>query len=245
MDNDQSYMQDFMKVFSTLERWGPGKEEESMLALAHLAKTPEKILEIGCGKGLTTIALANATDAMIVASDNETGALQSLDSMLQQTGLKHRVETVCASMKELPFPEESFDTIWAEGCAYIMGFTNALSAWKKFLTPSGVLVVSDLVWFSDDPGTTSKSFFSGEYPDMTTLENRLEQIKSSGYRVRHHYSLSEQAWKNYYQPLKERALQLQSSMPDSRAISDILNEVSLYEHYLGDFGYQVFVLEKH
>lgn len=243
MDNDQSYMQDFMKVFSTLERWGPGKEDESLKALSYLTNSPKKLLEIGCGKGLTTIALAKATDAQIIATDTETGALQSLACTLVDLGLDNHVDTVCASMTELPFSKESFDTIWAEGCAYIMGFTNALSNWKKFLSPSGVLVVSDLVWFSDEPATTSKSFFAGEYPDMTTLEKRLEQINSSGYRVRHHYSLSEEAWKNYYQPLKERALQLKSSMPDSKAISDILNEVSLYEQYLGEFGYQVFVLE--
>ncbi len=54
-------MNDFMRVFETLERWGPGSEEQTKDALSKLPYSPKNILEIGCGKGLSTAVLLQNT----------------------------------------------------------------------------------------------------------------------------------------------------------------------------------------
>lgn len=78
---------------------------------------------------------------------------------MQQNGLEEKITTVCADMAKMPFDTKSFDLIWSEGSAYIMGVKNALKAWKPLLSEDGVLVVSDLVWSTDKPSESALSFW--------------------------------------------------------------------------------------
>ncbi|MGL5905430.1 MAG: methyltransferase, partial [Shewanella sp.] len=59
-----------------------------------------------------------------------------------------------------------------------------------------------------------------------------------------HFTVSQTAWSDYYQPLKARVAQLIPSMPNSTAIADLTREIAIYERYLGEFGYHMFVLHK-
>ena len=126
MNEEEQYMADFMTVFETLERWGPGSDSDTLHALSYLPQQPQKILEIGCGKGITTRLLAKNSSADIIAVDNEQSALDDLSIYLEREGLTSRVTPYLASMTELPFEDASFDLICAEGSAYIMGVTNAI-----------------------------------------------------------------------------------------------------------------------
>ncbi|PMJ91714.1 methyltransferase domain-containing protein [Vibrio sp. 10N.261.55.A7] len=244
MNEHEQYMADFMTVFETLERWGPGSESDTLKAYAHLPSKPTSILEIGCGNGLSTTLLANQGDASVTAVDNEESALARLNETLTQNGLANRVSPVCASMTELPFNTESFDLIWAEGSAYIMGVTNALKQWRDLLQQDGMLMISDLVWLTDSPSDETTKFWAGEYPDIQTVATRLEQIRAAGYEVIEHFSLSQDAWSNYWKPLKERVDSLMPEMPNAAALKDIRKEVTIYERYLNEFGYQMFILRK-
>ncbi len=147
-------------------------------------------------------------------------------------------------MRDLPFTPESFDCIWSEGSAYIMGVEQALTEWRILLTDSGFMVVSDLVWLTDHSSQEAVAFWEGEYPDMQTIEKRLVQMRQVGFDVIDHFTLSEQAWHDYYQPLKARVAEVKASMPTSTAIADMEQEIAIYERYLGEFGYQMFVLQK-
>ncbi|MCK6265793.1 methyltransferase domain-containing protein [Vibrio sp. ZSDE26] len=244
MNEHEQYMADFMTVFETLERWGPGSESDTLKAFTHLPKPPRSILEIGCGNGLATTVLANQCDAPITAVDNEESALKRLNSTLASKNLSHRVTPLCASMTELPFDEASFDLIWAEGSAYIMGVEQALKQWRPLLEKDGMLMISDLVWLTDSPSEEVSKFWASEYPDIQTIATRLEQIKTAGYEVVHHFSLNQQSWQDYWLPLKKRIKSLTTSMPDSAAVKDIAKEVEIYQRYLDEFGYQMFVLQR-
>ncbi|KDE39444.1 Transcriptional regulator, MerR family [Nitrincola lacisaponensis] len=245
MSGHEQYMADFMKVFQSLDRWGPGSPEDSLKALSFLPEHPHKILEIGCGKGVATALLAKHTDAEIIAVDNEMKALKQLDKKLVDEGIKGRVSTVCASMTDLTFPPSRFDLIWAEGAAYIMGVEKALMQWKPILKQGGYLVFSDLVWLTDSPGSEAVDFWLQEYPDIQSVSRRIKQIENAGYEVLSHFTLSNQAWSEYYSPLKQQVLALKQDRPDSIALSDLLNEVSVYEKHLGEFGYEMFILKSH
>ncbi len=242
MNEHDTYMQDFMTVFAPLERWGPGSEEESLKVLSYLPADPEAILEIGCGKGLTTLLLAHHTRAEITAVDNEQAALTGLEEKAEAQGLSSRITPVNANMTELPFEQQSFDLIWAEGCAYIMGVQNALAAWKPLLKANGVLMVSDLVWLTDSPSSEAKAFWQQDYPDLQTIASRTAQIKEVGFEVIESFTLSQQAWDNYSIPLRARVNALKDKMGDKAAIQDIERELELYRHYLAEFGYHMYLL---
>ncbi|WP_151703066.1 MerR family transcriptional regulator [Nitrincola alkalilacustris] len=244
MNEHDQYMADFMAVFQALERWGPGSDADSLKALSYVPFAPEKILDIGCGKGFSTTLLATQTQAQIVAVDNEQSALDQLGERLAQQQLERRVTLACTSMTDLPFTSSSFDLIWSECSAYIMGIEQALEQWQPLLTSGGYLVLSDLVWLTEMPSPIAREFWQQEYPDMQTIAKRLTQMQQAGFELIDHYSLSEQAWSDYYQPLKARIAELKPSMPSSMAIADLEREIALYEQYFGEFGYQMFVLKK-
>lgn len=244
MNEHDVYMADFMKVFETLERWGPGSEVDTAKAFSLVTSTPERILEVGCGKGLATQVLADSCTAEIVAVDNEQSALTRLTERFSQQGISHRLETVCASMTDLPFDDLSFDLIWSEGSAYIMGVEKALKSWRPLLSEHGFLVISDMVWRAAEPSDEALEFWSQEYPDIQSIETRLVQIEKAGYKVVNHFPQSEQAWLNYYAPLKRRVAELEAEMGESQALKDIKREVKLCTELADEFGYHMFVLAK-
>lgn len=244
MNEHDLYMADFMRVFETLERWGPGSEEETKKALSRVPTQPTNILEIGCGKGLATQVLAQQTNARITALDNEQSALDRLTERFEQLGLSQRLETECSSMTELPFAKRSFDLMWAEGSAYIMGVEKALSAWKDLLSDDGYLMISDMVWRTESPSKESIEFWNQEYPDIQLVQTRIEQMSKAGYQVVDHFPMSEEAWLNYYAPLSQRVTELEPEMAESAAFKDIKHEVNLCTQRANEFGYHMFVLAR-
>ena len=244
MNEHEQYMADFMRIFATLDRWGPGSQEDSLRALSDVSHSPCYILEIGCGKGIATTLLAQHTHAAITAVDNEESALLRLHERMEQTGIADRVATVCASMTDLPFAPNSFDLIWCEGSAYIMGVEAALAKWQPLLEQDGVLVLSDLVWLTESPSTTAKQFWSNGYPDMTTVANRLQQMTAAGYQVINNFTLSQDGWNAYIDPLSRRVAELKDEMMGKQALQDITDELAIYRDHLGEFGYQMFILQK-
>lgn len=243
MNEHERYMADFFRVFATLDRWGPGSEIETIKALEKIPFSPKTILEVGCGKGIATTVLAKNSSAEITAVDNDAPALSRLTERANEAGVADRITTHCASMTNLPFKGESFDLIWSEGSAYIMGVSNALKEWRYLLKEEGVLVISDLVWHSLKPDAVALAFWQKEYPDMSTAEVRIEQAEIAGYKVLDSFSLSEEAWKAYIDPLQARVDELKIEMAESEALRDIETELGVYRNRLHEFGYQMFVLK--
>ncbi|WP_032096383.1 MULTISPECIES: MerR family transcriptional regulator [unclassified Alteromonas] len=244
MNEHDKYMQDFMNVYETLESWGPNSESDTVRAFQTLSINPRKILEIGCGKGNSTMLLARLCDARIVATDNEQSALDKVEDKIKQNNMGERVSTQCISMTELSFGEEKFDVIWAEASAYVMGIENALEKWKSLISENGALVFSDLVWLTETPSKEAIKHWKSDYPDMQTVDTRKLQIEKAGYNLQNTFTLSEQAWKNYYEPLEQRLNEVGPTLAGSQAVTDIQNEVALFKSHLGEFGYQFFIAEK-
>ncbi len=244
MNQHDRYMEDFNKVFAQLDRWGPGSESDTLQALTNVPHKPLAILEVGCGQGIATLVLANHSSANITAIDNDQPSLTRLMARATEQGLANKISTLCASMTDMPFEAETFDLIWAEGSAYIMGVANALKQWRQLLTNDGVLVFSDLVWSTSTPSDDVLNFWHKEYPDMTTVQDRIEQAKAAGYEVLGSFALSDQAWANYYQPLQDRINELKSEMSDSSVLTDLEKECAIYHRRSDEFDYQMFILKK-
>ena len=119
-----------------------------------------------------------------------------------------------------------------------------IKQWKPLLTEKGMLVFSDLVWLTQTPSAAAEKFWSAEYPDMQDVDRRLCQIADAGYQVKETFTISERAWLNYYEPLKKRLAEVAVIMANSQAVVDIQTEINLYEKYLGEFGYQFFIVQK-
>ena len=243
MNEHKQYMADFENIFEGLERLGPGDEGDSLKALRSLPIRSGDVLEIGCGKGVTTTLLAKNSAFNLTALDNDEHILNCLKEKVKDHSLEHRITTVCASMTAMPLERGQFDVIWSEGSAYIMGIKQALKDWKIFLKSNGYLVISDLVWLTDTPDPEAIEFWQQNYPDMATNEQRIKEMMKVGFEVIESFTLSEQSWLNYLEPLKKKISQFENEDFYSNAINDLRKELQIHEQYLGQYSYQVFVLK--
>lgn len=107
---------------------GRGCEQATLRALGLLTDLPKRprVLDIGCGSGLQTLILARELKTRILAIDNHRPALDHLDRAAAQQGLD--IETRELSMIDMPFDEESFDLLWAEGSLFIIGLAKGLAS---------------------------------------------------------------------------------------------------------------------
>ncbi|WP_210402513.1 MerR family transcriptional regulator [Thioclava sp. F28-4] len=244
MNAHDDYMARFMEVFSELDRWGPGTEAATLKALAALPFAPETILEIGCGPGMATMTLAGATAARITATDTAEVALDKLRARIAARGLNDRIEVQTVDMAAIPTPTRPWDVIWSEGSAYILGVEKALADWRALLRPGGVLVVSDMVWRTDKPEDEVVAFWAAEYPAMATPASRVAQAKRAGYRVLGHFDMGREAMDTYYRPLTARLEALEPDLAGARVLDDLHREIAVNQAGCGQFGYEMFVLER-
>jgi ubiquinone/menaquinone biosynthesis C-methylase UbiE len=205
---------------------------------------PKSILEIGCGPGMATMSLAKATDARILATDTDEGALDRLRDRVVAKGLGERVEVRNVDMAQLPVPEQPWDVIWAEGSAYIIGVERAMRDWKRLLRPGGVLVFSEMVWRTDAPSDALRAYWASEYPAMTRVPVRLEQAKRAGYRVLGHFDMGREAMDSYYQPLEARVAQMEARLEGTRVLDDLRAELAAYHACDGIASFEMFLLQK-
>ncbi len=160
------------------------------------------ILDIGCGSGVPTVELAKLSGGKIIAIDIDQPALDILASKIKSAGFSSRVKTVKCSMRNMDFPDASFDIIWAEGSVNVIGFKNGLIEWRRLLKTGGFLVVHD---------------------DLADLMEKQRQISQCGYELINHFVISQDIWwKIYYAPLEKKLNEVRASHP-GRNTTEILN----------------------
>ena len=240
----------FYEVFENIPRQGPGNNESTRKAFfqiqSHLPHQPE-ILDIGCGKGVQTIELATLSEGRITAVDNHQFFLDCLEKASKERGSKELIRCVNADMTALPFQSASFDLIWSEGAVFIMGIKEGLLEWKKFLKKGGFLVLTDLIWLSDDRPEELTRYWEKECLYVLTLQEVLEAAQKENYSLVAHFTLPEEGWlKEYIVPQEKTIAELKtkySSISEAlETVQAIEFENEIVKKYIGCFGYEFFIL---
>ncbi len=244
-------MEYFMQLYGELPRGGPGDDQATRKALEMIkGLAPEpRILDVGCGPGAQTLELARLTNGPIVALDLMPRMIERLEEAAEEQGLADRIETVQIDMNEMDFPEESFDLVWSEGAIYLMGFKKGLEKVKGFIKPGGHAAVSEAVWLRPDPPPEVREFWE-EYPEIDTVQNKLEIIDELGYLDLGHFVLPGDCWtKDYYEPLMKRTDLLEEAWKEEpeevrSVILEARNEMDIFRKYQDYYGYCFFVMRK-
>ncbi len=238
----------FLDVQRGLPRQGPGCAEATRRALALCTGLPDKpkVIDIGCGPGMQTMVLAQALNAHITAVDLHEEYLEQLRARVAAAGLSDRVEVLPGDMNDLNFPADHFDLIWAEGSAYIMGFRDALAAWKPLLKPGGFLAATELVWLTPDPPAEAAAFFDNEYPAMTDVAGVADMYHAQGYDVVGHFTLPDSAWwDDYYAPLADKLPKLREKYQDNDAARGVIEMTGQEIEMRRQFGRSYGSAERH
>jgi SAM-dependent methyltransferase len=242
-------MEVFFKLYEGLKREGPGSPAMTRQAYEMCTGLPDNpcILELGCGTGGATMDLARITDGTIVATDVYQPFLDTLMQRAEALGVSDRMSTRLKDMSDLDFPPHSFDLIWCEGAAYIMGVDKGLAYWKQFLRPGGCLVFSDLVWLTADAPDEVREFWKEGYPAMRTARDNEQAAGKLGYMSLGHFIIDDACWEDFYNDVERRMNEVEPEYrddPDGRAIIDSTRlEIDLYRRHPGIYGYCMHVLK--
>jgi SAM-dependent methyltransferase len=241
----------FWAIHSDLPREGPGDNASTARALGAMTDLPPapEILDIACGPGMQTLALARRSGGHVTAIDLHAPFLADAARRARAAGLADRVSLARASMTRLPFASGAFDALWCEGAIYMMGFAEGLQAWKRLLKPGGYVAVTEPVLFQP-PEETPPEVLAGwaEYPAVTTVAGILARAVWARYQVVDHFPLPPSAWwDDYYGPIEAKLPALRAARGADRAyahrIREAEDEIDLYRRHSDAYGYLFVVLQ--
>ena len=241
----------FFEIHGDLPREGPGDEASTARALDLVRGMPAKpaILDVGCGPGAQTLVQARLTGGMVTAVDNHAPFLDDLRGRAARAGLAERIQTVNASMFDMPFDEASFDLIWSEGAIYQMGFDNGLRSWRRFLRPRGWIAVTEATWLKKDPPAELFDFWQARYPAIRSIDENLAAIRDDGYDLAGHFVIPDSSWWDmYYVPILEKLPRLREKYRSDAEALGVLDEhdleIDFFKRYSAYYGYVFFVMKR-
>jgi len=239
----------FYEVFESLPRQGPGDDRSTKKAYMKLA-LPEKpdILDIGCGSGKPTLALAALSAGSITAVDMHKPFLESLRREYAKGKYPAKVRIEEGDMSSLKYADGSFDLIWSEGSCFIMGFQKAIASWRRLLRPGGYLVVSDLVWFRKKQPKEVRDYFA-KICVVRYYRDLYAEIDSAGYDLVYYFKLPHDSWwTSYCVPMEKEVTELERKYPADAKERETLNalreEIEIHRRYHAYYGYGFYILRK-
>jgi SAM-dependent methyltransferase len=187
-----------------------------------------RILDIGCGSGVSTMELARLSDGDIIAIDIDGTALDRFRQKVKEAHLENKIKIIEQSLMDMDFPVESFDIIWAEGSVFVLGFSRSLEQWGKIVRSGGFLVFHD---------------------EMGDLPYKFALVSHLGYVLVNHILVSgETWWQEYYNPLQEKIDSVRDKCQGDEQILAFLHarqtEIDTFNKDREANGSAIFIIQK-
>ncbi|WP_371316502.1 class I SAM-dependent methyltransferase [Heyndrickxia ginsengihumi] len=215
---------------------------KKVLAKEHFS-SQEKVLDAGCGTGLTTAYLSKEKHCKVYAIDIHPQMIKRATERMKKEKLQ--VSIVKGSLEKLPYPDHFFHTVIAESSIIFTNIPLALNELYRVLKPGGKLISIDMTLEED------------------LRPRELAQLKGL-YHIEHFPN--EQEWLGAFEKAGFKKVEILKSntilqeieeytfsdnelnvMPEELPsdFNDILNEHGkMMMHFADRLGYRVFKAEK-
>lgn len=138
--NDDAYVRDQYRSTENLDVrrsvwqvWAPGHSPQSHAITALRDITPQRILEVGSGRGSLAAEIVDTIACEVLAVDSSSAMVKESCSL--------GVTSIRADVRSLPFPSELFDAAIAAWMLYhVSPLEQALSELARVLRPDGRLI---------------------------------------------------------------------------------------------------------
>lgn len=245
------HIKDHTQFFAELPRQSPGNPNCTRKILGAVRSdlpVRPRILDLGAGTGEQTQTLLQALpQAQIHAIDKNERFLEGLKARLQRTREEgERLQVSCADFTDLDLPAQAYDLIWSEGALYFVDLPQALTHFKQFLKPGGLVVFSSLTWLVDEPSREVAQYWQQHFPQMPTLTEQMNQLNTLGYDLLEVQVLPETIWwESYYDPIQEA---LKARAGETPLAHDDLErhlhaEIEMYAKYGAEYSYVYYALQ--
>ncbi|MBW1880818.1 MAG: methyltransferase domain-containing protein [Deltaproteobacteria bacterium] len=158
-----------------------------------------RILDIGCGRGTSTLALARLSNAEVVGFDIDETAVNELKRRIEEEGLSHRVSVSVCSLFDTGFADQSFDILLEEGVLHILDFDEALAECHRLMKAGATLVSAETVRWAD---------------------GHLEAFAAAGFELVERVLWPSGCWwTEYYAPLERRVNRIREKLESPEDIA--------------------------
>ncbi len=172
--------------------WGPGflspgGPEEVAEVCRGLNLDDANVLDIGCGTGGPSIALARDKGARVLGIDIEPQLLDRARMLADQAGVADRIEFRQVKPGPLAFDDNSFDVVFSKDALIHIPDKQALYAdIRRVLKPGGALAASD--WLAGEDADDDDAFqhYLSLVPldyTMATAGQTAEVMRQAGFEL--------------------------------------------------------------
>jgi ubiquinone/menaquinone biosynthesis C-methylase UbiE len=125
---------------------GGVKATKKIIELLKIDKN-KKVLDIACGKGLTSIYLAKKYGCQVVGIDILEKSIKEAKKLAKKNGVSHLVSFQVADASKLPFPNDEFDIILTQAVLVLVkDKAKAIKEAIRVLKPDGLSGWIELSW---------------------------------------------------------------------------------------------------
>ncbi len=182
------------------------------------------ILDVGCGSGVPTLALAENYDGTITAVDFDTKSINRLEEKVKELNLSNRITIINSSLFDLELEENLFDIILAEGFLHVVGFEKGFSKVIKLLKRNRFFIIHD---------------------EFRNHNKKTEFIESNNCKILDSFRLDEHVWWNDYYKCLEKEISSQENKYFLELFKSDLYEIELFKQDPSQFNSVYYVIEKY
>lgn len=162
-------------------------------------KASDKVLDLACAGGDRATWIGRSRGSRVVAVDMDRRYLPTVRRKAYEGGAGQLVHPIAADYRNLPFADNTFRVILAEGAAMALGLKQALTVWRRIVVPEGHLCLTyPGVVNKDAPAEVRQALEKRMVDPLGTLGEYHAIVRAAGFELVHQVPLQTELWEQFY-----------------------------------------------